>query len=210
MELEAKCHPDTVMRIASISKSITMLLVAKLVEDGKLDLDKPVRNYLKEDEWPEKRWEGHKVDITLRQLVSHLSGVRHYKKMESNEDGTSDEFDSAEYFTRHKYSSVVDGLKMFKEDELLSKPGSTFLYTTFGFSLISAVVESVLPEGEKFGSYLVDKVCYKKLGMFATHLDYNEPIIYNRANYYIKSKKGNYEFSCNELEFVRVPNLPVN
>jgi len=48
------------MRIASISKSITMTVVAKLWEAGQLDLDKSVRHYV--PSWPEKMYEGKKVN----------------------------------------------------------------------------------------------------------------------------------------------------
>ena len=40
------------MRIASISKSLAMAAVAKLVEEGKIDLDKPISEYVKA--WPKK------------------------------------------------------------------------------------------------------------------------------------------------------------
>ena len=40
------CNPSTVMRIASISKAITMAAVAELIDQGKLDLDKSVGDYL--------------------------------------------------------------------------------------------------------------------------------------------------------------------
>ena len=60
--------PGTVMRIASISKSIAMAAVAKLVEDGKLDLDKPVTDYVKS--WPEK----HPV-ITTRYVWNAPGGA---------------------------------------------------------------------------------------------------------------------------------------
>ena len=43
-----------------------MLLFGKLLEEGKIDLDKPVSHYLTKDQWPEKRFENEKVDITLR------------------------------------------------------------------------------------------------------------------------------------------------
>jgi Beta-lactamase class C and other penicillin binding proteins len=46
VENRVLCHPDTVMRIASISKSLTMAVVAKLWQDGKLDLDKPIQSYV--------------------------------------------------------------------------------------------------------------------------------------------------------------------
>lgn len=47
------------MRIASISKSLTMVALAKLWEAGKLDLDTPVQHYV--PEFPEKEYEGEKV-----------------------------------------------------------------------------------------------------------------------------------------------------
>ena len=188
LEQGTKCNQDTVMRIASISKSITMLLVAKLIEEGKLDLDKSIHDYLTEEQFPKKKWQGKEVTITLRQLVSHLGGIRHYKKpSEKSEPG---EFDLPEYYIRTKYKDVYESLKIFKDDDLIAEPGTNYVYTTFGWSLISAVIQSVLPEGEDFGNHLVKKILNKELGMIHTYLDENEPVIRNRANYYNKSKKN--------------------
>jgi len=47
------------MRIASISKPMTMVAIARLWEQGKLDLDKPVQHYV--PSWPEKVFKGKKV-----------------------------------------------------------------------------------------------------------------------------------------------------
>ncbi|XP_072409203.1 serine beta-lactamase-like protein LACTB, mitochondrial isoform X1 [Chiloscyllium punctatum] len=78
VENRVLCNPETVMRIASISKSLTMTAVAKLWEAGKLDFDAPVQKYV--PEFPEKEYEREKVTITTRLLLSHLSGIRHYEK----------------------------------------------------------------------------------------------------------------------------------
>ncbi|XP_023365814.1 serine beta-lactamase-like protein LACTB, mitochondrial isoform X2 [Otolemur garnettii] len=78
VENRVPCKPETVMRIASISKSLTMVALAKLWEEGKLDLDIPVQRYV--PEFPEKEYEGEKVSVTTRLLISHLSGIRHYEK----------------------------------------------------------------------------------------------------------------------------------
>src|SRR5260370_1685833 len=86
VELNVPASPSTIMRIASISKPITATLLARLVSEGKLDLDAPISKYLSEDKWPSKYWQGKKVDITLRQLAAHLGGIRHYKK--KNEDNS--------------------------------------------------------------------------------------------------------------------------
>ena len=58
-----------------------------------------------------------------RQLVSHLGGIRHYKY--SNDD----EFDSKEYYINEFFESVYESLKLFKDDDLLSKPGKA-LYSS--------------------------------------------------------------------------------
>ena len=64
VENRVKCTPQSIFRIASISKSITMAAVAKLIENGDLDLDKPVQYYV--PEFPEKSWDGQKVTTYLQ------------------------------------------------------------------------------------------------------------------------------------------------
>ena len=59
VENRVECRPDTVMRIASISKSQTMTIVARLMEQGKLDIDKPVESYV--PSWPRKMFNGKPV-----------------------------------------------------------------------------------------------------------------------------------------------------
>ncbi|KAL3982759.1 Beta-lactamase family protein [Acanthocheilonema viteae] len=71
------CKSDTVMRIASISKPITAALAARLVQRGKLDLDASVQDYV--PDFPKKKYNEKDVTITIRQLLSHTSGIRHYK-----------------------------------------------------------------------------------------------------------------------------------
>lgn len=54
-------------------------MAAKLVEAGKLDVDAPIQKYL--ENFPKKTFDGKPVEITSRQLMSHTSGIRHYKKV---------------------------------------------------------------------------------------------------------------------------------
>ncbi|OXB65682.1 hypothetical protein ASZ78_014661 [Callipepla squamata] len=235
VENRVMCKPETVMRIASISKCLTMMAVAKLWEEGKLDLDAPVQKYV--PEFPEKVYEGEKVTITTRLLVSHLSGIRHYEKdiakvkeekekanralTKSGQDkeqkekdgkgiertdsvkskkehdgetrsrnskpGRRDkEFEHEEYYLKEKFESVIESLKIFKNDPLFFKPGSQFLYSTYGFTLLSAVVERV--SGQKFTDYMLKM--FRDLDMLSTVLDDNEAMIYNRARCYVYNKKG--------------------
>lgn len=63
LENRVLCKPETVLRIASISKPLTMVAIAKLWEEGKLDLDAPVQKYV--PEFPEKEYEGTKVSKAI-------------------------------------------------------------------------------------------------------------------------------------------------
>ncbi len=76
VENNVKATPNTVMRIASISKPLTCLLAARLVEINKLDLNLPIDNYL--NDIPEFKLLNDKMNrtfkINARQLMSHTSG----------------------------------------------------------------------------------------------------------------------------------------
>jgi len=61
------CKPASVMRIASISKPMTMVAIAQLWEQGKLDLDKPVQHYVRS--WPDKVFKGRKVFAEMANLI---------------------------------------------------------------------------------------------------------------------------------------------
>ncbi|KAH9399286.1 hypothetical protein TYRP_018198 [Tyrophagus putrescentiae] len=179
------CTADTVMRIASISKAITSALLGKLMAEKKIDIDLPIRSYLTAEQWPDKSWEGEKVEITLRQLASHLGGIRHYKWPTTSSASTGNahdgDFPESEFYLYKRFPGVLDSLALFKDDPLVAKPGTKYNYTTFGFTLISA-------KGPTFQGEL--KRLFATLGMRSTFLDENQPLVYNRASYYIGRAGG--------------------
>jgi len=113
-------RPDTRFRIGSVSKPLTAAALARLTEQGRLDLDAPVQRYV--PTFPRKEH-----PITARQLAGHLAGLRNYR-------------DDEVVLTR-RFRSVLEGLSLFQEDPLVAAPGERFLYTTWGYSLLSAVIE---------------------------------------------------------------------
>ena len=108
------------LRIGSVSKPLTSVALGLLVEDGRLDLDAPVQAYV--PDFPKKGW-----PITTRQLAGHLAGVRHYQ--------------GNEFEIRDHYATVRQGLSIFENDPLLFEPGTKFSYSSYGWNLISAVLE---------------------------------------------------------------------
>lgn len=145
---------ETRYRSGSVAKSMTGLASAKLVQMGKLELDKPIRGYL--PDFPQKQW-----DPTLRQLASHTGGVRHY-----NGPGKPHFF--AEQFSKHHYNSVEESLVLFKDDPLLFEPGTAFRYSTHSFTLLSAALEKA--SGMLFLD-LVDELVWQPAGMTNTRPD---------------------------------------
>lgn len=135
VENDVVATENTVYRLASISKPITAVLAMQLVEQGKLDLDADVGSFL--SAWPKKRW-----PVTTRQLLAHLGGVRHYKLMEGE--------------STRRYPNQIAGLARFAKDPLLHEPGTKYRYSTFGFNLVAAVVESAY--GQSFGAVLKQRI----------------------------------------------------
>ena len=158
----------TVYRLGSISKPITATAIMQLVEQGKLDLDAPVQKYC--SAFPPKRW-----PVTSRELLGHLGGVRHYTQKE----------EEAEY-TSH-FTSVADGLAIFKDDPLLAEPGTEFRYSSFGYNLLGCVVEGA--SGEPFAAYLHEHI-FVPAGMDHIQPDDVFQIIPNRARGYALRPDG--------------------
>lgn len=152
--------PASVFRIASVSKPLTAVAAMQLVEKGKLDLDAPVQKYV--PSFPVKQF-----PITTRQLLAHLSGVRYYKPGEGERTV--------------RYNTLTEALSIFKDDPLEFEPGSRFLYTTYGYTLLGAVIEGA--SGMPYPDYMRENV-FKPAGMSRTRSDDVFAIIPNRARGY--------------------------
>src|SRR6266581_7636191 len=150
----------TRFRIGSVSKPLTAAAVALLYEEGKLDLDAPVQRYV--PSFPDKGY-----PITTRQLAGHLAGIRHYR--------------GDEFLLNRRFTSVLEGLTIFQGDSLLFPPGTKFSYSTYGWNLISAVVEAAA--GQDFLSY-VGRNVFRPLGMTHTAADRVDSLIPNRTRFY--------------------------
>ena len=121
LESETPVDPaKTLFRIGSVSKSVTAIGLGILMEEGKIDLDTSIYFYL--PEFPQKRW-----DFTTRQAAGHLAGIRHYR--------------NDEFVNNKHYPDVISGLSIFMHDSLLFEPGSQYRYSTYGWNLVSAIME---------------------------------------------------------------------
>lgn len=81
--------------------------------------------------------------------------------------------------SKDHYKSVTEALALFKDDPLTSEPGAKYLYTTYGWTLVSAVIEGVTKE-----DFLKSmKKLFREIGMDNTIEEKHRNIIYNRSRY---------------------------
>ena len=169
LENSVPAKAATVYRTASVAKPITAVAVMQLVERGKLDLDAPIQKYVAT--FPTKPW-----PITTRELLGHLSGIRNYKGNEN---------DSTRF-----YSSLTEALSIFKDDPLDFEPLTKFSYTTYGYTLLGAVIEGA--SGMSYLDYMRENV-FKPAKMSHTKADNVYDIIPNRARGYGPKVYGRFD-----------------
>ena len=166
LERRRQVTNETQFRIGSVSKPLTAAAVALLHQQRKLDLDAPVQRYV--PSFPDKGY-----PITTRQLAGHLAGIRHYR--------------GGEFVLNRPFGSVLDGLAIFQDDSLLVRPGTRYSYSSYGWNLISAVVEGA--SGESFLTYMGRNV-FRPLGMMHTAPDKNDSLIVHRTRFYERDRTG--------------------
>lgn len=118
---------ETPYAVGSVSKPLTAAVVMRLAERGAIDLDKDVRTYIP--------WFPAKAQpFTTRQLLSHQAGIRHY-------NFTLEPPIFSEFGSNVQYNNVKDSVGVFANDPLLFEPDSSFSYSSYGYVLLSAIVE---------------------------------------------------------------------
>ncbi|HEX6939090.1 MAG TPA: serine hydrolase domain-containing protein [Longimicrobiales bacterium] len=150
----------TRFRIGSISKPVTAAALGKLLEAGRIDLDAEVQRYV--PSFPRKRW-----PITVRQVAGHIAGIRHYR--------------GDEFLMRDHFETVAAGLEIFRDDSLLFEPGTEYHYSSYGWNLISAVIEGA--SGTDFLTYMRREV-FEPLGLRSIVAEHTDSIIAHRASFY--------------------------
>ncbi len=167
LENRVAATSQSVYRLCSISKALTAVAALQLAETQKLALDASVAKYLPEA--PET-WRS----ITPRQLLSHTSGIRHYRN------------DAEEFQTKH-YQNLAEALELFRDDYLLFKPGTSVQYSTFGYTLLGIVIERA--SGEPFRDYMRTHV-FAPAGMNHSREDDIWAVVPNRVRGYRNGENG--------------------
>lgn len=139
---------DTRYRLASVTKMITAVAILQLVEQGAVQLDDDIRTYL--PTFPAKAW-----PVTIRQLLGHLAGISHYKDCRRE----------CHLKTPH---TTEQALRIFRSWPLEHEPGSRYLYTSYGYNLLGAIIEQV--SGQSYVDFLQEHV-FAPSHMTSTNID---------------------------------------
>jgi CubicO group peptidase (beta-lactamase class C family) len=121
--------PNTKFGIGSITKPFTAMAIMLLVEEGKVDLDQPIRQYLPDvpTEW---------APLTIRQLISHTAGI-------------------SEDYPSWRVKQSRDLLKL-GNPKLDFPPGEAWSYSNTGFRLAGLVIEQV--SGQSYTDFMRDRI----------------------------------------------------
>ena len=151
---------QSIFPVASISKLATSLGIFKLVEQGKIDLDTPVDDYINRWHLPPSDYDNKQV--TIRRLLSHSSGLIDdlgYAGFEQKEEMQSLE----ESLTQAKDSDYSEGRTIVGYE-----PGSQYMYSGGGFTLLQLIIEETT--GMLFEDYMQQEV-FRPLAMGQSTFD---------------------------------------
>lgn len=171
LDLNVPATPDHSFPLGSVSKVITTTLAAKLVSANKLDLDAPIATWL--PTLPEQ----HR-STTLRQLLTHRGGLRHYTPQEIS-------FANPKGPIYHRlYPDDASVLDLFVHDPLIAAPGTTASYSSFGYTLASHAMQAAA--GQSFLT-LVDQHIAKPFHLASLVPDNPWAIVPARAEKYMNA-----------------------
>lgn len=154
--------PDSLFRIASMSKAFTALAILRLRDEGKLSLDATAETYV-----PELRgWRYPTADsprVRVRDLLNHTAGFV-----------TDDPWgDRQQVITEAEFTRMLsDGVPFTRA------PGLAFEYSNFGYALLGRIITNV--SGQPYDQYILSNI-QRPLGMASTGYEVRDWPIERRA-----------------------------
>jgi len=153
--------PETHFRIGTASTALTSAAVGLLLEQGRVKLDDVIQKYV--PTFPKKEF-----PVTLRQLMGHVSGI------------DTDAGDEGPLFAQ-RCERPVDALRFFADLPLRFEPGAYFEYSSYGWIVVSAIVEAAA--GEPLLTFMREQI-FEPLSMNDTVADSSTEPIADRATHY--------------------------
>jgi len=183
--------PRSLFRIASVSKPLTALVTARLIEQGSLRPETPVHAYLQLPNPSDSRWR----QITVEHCLLHTGGWDRDKSYDpmfrsraiAREAGSTTPATPSQII-RHMVGQPLD-----------SNPGSRYAYSNFGYCLLGRIIEKAtgLPYGRAVQESILRPLGISSMRLGKTLRDNRAPaeVIYQDA----RSRKGRSVFKDGEI-----------
>ncbi|MBL4604237.1 MAG: beta-lactamase family protein [Flavobacteriaceae bacterium] len=138
-ETNQKLKPDDCLYLASISKQFTALLILQLVEEGKVNLNASLLNYL--PNYDKKIGKS----ITIHDLLSHSSGLQEF-------------YEDSEFNNGPKFIDSVSEVEMFErcQKPILFEAGTSQKYSDTNYYLLSLIIEKL--RGKSYNEVLFKRI----------------------------------------------------
>jgi len=167
IELDVKMAPQNVFQLGSMTKQFTAIAILMLVEQGKMDLQKPISTYIPDYPIGDK--------ITVHHLLTHTSGIKDFTKMKSLNQIAQQNLSPKQ---------MVD---FFKNEPVDFSSGEKFEYNNSGYVILGYLIELV--SGDTYENY-INKNIFQKIGMKHSRYASDAAIIKNRAYGYQQKTTG--------------------
>lgn len=161
--------PQTLFRIASTTKPLTGTAAMRLVEEGKLDLDCPLRAYVP---WLTLGQEGMAEHITLRLLMSHRAGLPAEYQLSGSRDPQA-----LEAYVRKEVPRLLP----------VAPPGRAWHYSNPGINLVGYIVEAV---SDRYFAEAMQELVFEPLQMQRTTFDPTVAMTYPLAQSHQADSEG--------------------
>ncbi|MHB1278140.1 MAG: serine hydrolase domain-containing protein [Bacteroidia bacterium] len=160
VEDSVKVTPETIFRAASLSKPLTAMAALHLVEQGELELDQNINEYLKGWKLPENQFTAVRP-VTISNLIGHTSGIRNgvHEPTPANQQIALIE-------------DILSGKVLNTPAEVISVPGEKRRYSNMGYVLLSELLQDVT--SKKF-SALMENIILNPCGMTSSTFDQSLP-----------------------------------
>ena len=146
----------TLYSLASITKPITATGLMILKEQGKLELDKPINDYLGEEKL--KAWVGDQKDVTVRRVANHSSGLPlHCHFFYEDEPYSPPPFEE----TLRRYGNIV------------AVPGERYRYCNLGYGVLDYIISRI--SGKSYPDFIREEV-FLPLGMTSAYVNIGEEL----------------------------------
>jgi D-alanyl-D-alanine carboxypeptidase len=144
-------RPCSLIYSASMAKTFTAVSVMKLVEEGKISLDTPIKNYLPAADYGRI---ANFDQATVRQLLNHTSGIRNYSE--------EPKWGSDILANRGLGLTTNKNLEYVYDKDALFAPGTNWAYSNTGYILLARIIDAVT--GASHANFFTNRI-FRPLGL---------------------------------------------